>query len=220
LPTTAHIPALRALPSYEIRALSAHNANSAPAGELFGVGAVFSDYEQLLTQPDIDVVAITVKVHTVESSSPPALDAGKAVYCEWPLVRDLDDSRAMAALAPSRERLPSSGCRPAKRGRSSSSSSAPRRIRWRGLVNNHGGAVGPRQRRGPAQRLHARQDTGANLLTIAIGHSLDTLNCVLGEFTDLSALSDLRRPLITIEETGEQIVKTAADQIAIIGTLT
>jgi len=32
--------------------------------------------------------------------------------------------------------------------------------------------------------------------------------------------SDLRRPLITIEETGERIVKTAADQIAVIGTLT
>jgi predicted dehydrogenase len=46
---------------------------------------------------------------------------------------------------------------------------------------------------------------GASLLTI--GHSRDTLNYVLGEFTDLSALSDLRRPLITIEETGEQIVK-------------
>jgi hypothetical protein len=37
---TTHILALRALPSYEIRALSAHNADSArPAGELFGVGA-------------------------------------------------------------------------------------------------------------------------------------------------------------------------------------
>jgi predicted dehydrogenase len=33
-------------------------------------------------------------------------------------------------------------------------------------------------------------------------------------------VSDVRRPLITIEETGEQIVKTAADQIAVIGTLT
>jgi len=33
-------------------------------------------------------------------------------------------------------------------------------------------------------------------------------------------VSDLRRPLIRIEETGEQIVKTAADQIAVIGTLT
>jgi predicted dehydrogenase len=61
---------------------------------------------------------------------------------------------------------------------------------------------------------------GANVLTIAVGHSLDILNFVLGEFADLSALSDLRRPLITIEETGEQIAKAAADQIAVIGTLT
>src|SRR5205814_8678150 len=61
---------------------------------------------------------------------------------------------------------------------------------------------------------------GANLLTISVGHSLDILNHVLGEFADLSAVSDLRRPRITIEETGQQIVKTAADQIAVIGTLT
>jgi predicted dehydrogenase len=60
---------------------------------------------------------------------------------------------------------------------------------------------------------------GANVLTVAFGHSLDTLNYVLGEFADLSALSDLRRPLINIEGTGEQIVKTAPDQIAVIGTL-
>src|SRR2546430_9266434 len=60
---------------------------------------------------------------------------------------------------------------------------------------------------------------GANVLTFAVGHSLDILNYVLGEFSDLSAVSDLRRPLITIQETGEQIVKTAADQIAVIGTL-
>src|SRR6202795_1862661 len=61
---------------------------------------------------------------------------------------------------------------------------------------------------------------GANLLTIGVGHSLDILNYVLGEFAELSAVSDLRRPLITIEGTGKQIVKTAADQIAVIGTLT
>jgi predicted dehydrogenase len=54
---------------------------------------------------------------------------------------------------------------------------------------------------------------GANVLTIAVGHSLDILNYVLGEFEGLSAVSALRRPLITIEETGEQIVKSAADSI-------
>src|SRR6266850_6272456 len=60
---TAHIPALRALPNYEIRALSAHSAESARAvGEMFGVGAVFSDHEQLVSRQDVDVVAVTVKV--------------------------------------------------------------------------------------------------------------------------------------------------------------
>src|SRR5204863_2681209 len=60
---TAHIPALRALPNYEIRALSASNAGSArAAGEAFGVGASFADHEVLIARPDIDVVAVTVKV--------------------------------------------------------------------------------------------------------------------------------------------------------------
>ncbi len=35
---------------------------------------------------------------------------------------------------------------------------------------------------------------GANVLSIAVGHSLDTLNFVLGEFADLSAVSDRQHP--------------------------
>src|SRR5713226_8415022 len=97
---TAHIPALRALPNYEIRALSSHSAESArAAGEAFGIKAVFSNYERLVTQPDIDVVAVTVKAPHHRELVSAALAAGKAVYCEWPLGRDLDDARAMAALA-------------------------------------------------------------------------------------------------------------------------
>src|SRR5437899_4369955 len=97
---TAHIPALRALPNYEMAALSAHSAESArAAGQVFGVSAVFSDHEQLVTQPDVDVVAVTVKVPHHRQLVAAALAAGKAVYCEWPLGRDLDDARAMAALA-------------------------------------------------------------------------------------------------------------------------
>src|SRR6266566_3285546 len=97
---TAHIPALRALPNYEIRALSASNEDSArAAGEAFGVGAVFSDHEQLVTQPDIDVVTVTVRAPLHRELVSAALAAGKTVYCEWPLGRALDDARAMAALA-------------------------------------------------------------------------------------------------------------------------
>src|SRR5438034_4008150 len=100
---TAHIPALRALPNYESRALSGHSAESTrAAGELFGVRAAFSDPEQLVSQPEIDVVAVTVKVPHHRELVSAALAAGKAVYCEWPLGRNVDEARGLAALAAKR----------------------------------------------------------------------------------------------------------------------
>src|SRR3989440_258479 len=219
---TAHIPALRALPNYEIRALSAHNAESArAAGEVFGVSAVFSDHEQLVTQPDIDVVAVTVKAPLHREPVLSALAAGKAVYCEWPLGRDLDDARAMAALAAQQGARTVVGLQ----ARQAPAIDLVQELLGDGYVGEvlsttmvglsvAGGVIG----RPNAYMLD--KTNGANVLTIAVGHSLDILNHVLGEFVELSAVSDLRRPLITIEETAEQIVKTSADQVAVIGTLT
>src|SRR5881275_1925575 len=218
---TAHIPALRALPSYEIRALSAHNAESArAAGEAFGVSAVFSDHEQLVTQPDIDLVAVTVKVPHHRALVSAALSAGKAVYCEWPLGRDLDDARAMAALAAERGVRTVVGLQ----ARQAPAIEFIRELLGDGYVGEvlSTTMIGLSVPGDVVVRPNAYmldRANGATVLTIAVGHSLDILNHVLGEFADLSAVSDLRRPLITIEETGEQIVKTAADQIAVIGTL-
>ncbi len=218
---TAHIPALRALPNYEIAALSAHSAESArAAGEAFGVRAVFSDPEQLVTREDVDVVAVTVKVPHHRELVSAALAAGKAVYCEWPLGRDLDDARAMAALA-AEQGVPTVVGLQARQ--------APVIEFVRQLLRD--GYVGevlsttmvglsiPGDVVGQPNAYMLDKNNGANLLTVPFGHSLDLLNYVLGEFADLSAVSEIRRPLITIEETGERIVKTAADQIAVIGTL-
>src|SRR5213080_1557086 len=220
--TTAHIPALRALPNYEIAALSSQSAESArAAGKVFGVSAVFSDHKQLVTQPDIDVVAVTVKVPHHRELVSAAIAAGKAVYCEWPLGRDLDDARAMAALA-------------AKRGVRTVVGLQARQAPAIEFVQEllRDGYVGevlsttmvglsiPGDVVGQPNAYMLDKKNGANMLTIAVGHSLDLLSYVLGEFTDLSAVLNLRRPLITIGETGERIVKTAADQVAVIGTLT
>jgi predicted dehydrogenase len=219
---TAHIPALRALPNYEIRALSAHSAESArAAGEVFGVSAVFSDPELLVTQPDIDVVAVTVKVPHHRELVCAALAAGKAVYCEWPLGRDLDDARAMAALAAGQGARTAVGLQ----ARQAPAIEFARELLSDGYVGEvlsttmvglsvPGGVVGQ------PNAYMLDKANGANVLTVAVGHSVDTLNHVLGEFADLSAVSGLRRPVITIEETGEQVVKTAPDQVAVIGTLT
>jgi len=220
--TIAHIPALRALPNYEIRALSAHSAGSArAAGEVFGVSSAFSDHEQLVTQPDIDVVAVTVKVPLHRELVSAALAAGKAVYCEWPLGRDLDDARAMAALAAEQGVRTVVGLQ----ARQAPAIEFVQELLGDGYVGEvlSTTMVGLSVRGDVVVQPNAYmldQTNGANVLTVAVGHSLDILNYVLGEFADLSAVSDLRRPLITIEETGEQMVKTAADQIAVIGTLT
>jgi predicted dehydrogenase len=219
---SAHIPALRALQNYEIRGLSAHDALSArAAGEAFGVSAVFSDHEQLVAQPDIDVVAVTVKVPRHRELVSAALAAGKAVYCEWPLGRDLDDARSMAALAAEQEVRTVVGLQ----ARQAPAIEFVQRLLSDGYVGEvlsttMVGLSVPGDVVIQANAYMLDETNGANILTIAVGHSLDTLNHLLGEFADLSAVSDLRRPLITIEETGQQIVKTAADQIAVIGTLT
>ncbi len=218
---TAHIPALRALPNYEIRALSAHSAESArAAGEAFGVRPVFVDHEQLVTRPDIDVVAVTVKVPHHRALVSAALAAGKAVYCEWPLGRDLDDARAMAALAAQQGVRTVVGLQ----ARQAPAIEFVQQLLRDGYVGEvlsttMVGLSIPGDVVGQPNAYMLDKTNGANLLTVPLGHSLDILNYVLGEFADLSAVSDVRRPLITIEETGEQIVKTAADQIAVIGTL-
>src|SRR6266566_2102382 len=182
----AHIPALRALPNYQIRALSAHSAESArAAGEVFGVGAVFSDHEQLVAQPDIDVVAVTVKVPHHRQLVSAALAAGQGVRTVAGL-----QARQAPAVEFVQELL---------------------RGGYVGevLSTTMVGLSVPGDVVGQPNAYMLDQANGANLLTIAVGHSVDTLNHVLGEFADLSAVSDLRRPLITVEETGEQTVKTA-----------
>jgi len=220
--TTAHVPALRALPNYQIAALSAHNMESArAAGEAFGVSAVFTDHEQLVTQPDIDVVAVTVKVPHHRELVSAAIAAGKAVYCEWPLGRDLDDARAMAALAARRGVRTVVGLQ----ARQAPAIEFVQQLLRDGYVGQvlsttMVGLSIPGDVVGQPNAYMLDKTNGANLLTVPFGHSLDVLNYVLGEFADLSAVSDIRRPLITIEETREQMVKTAVDQIAVIGTLT
>src|SRR5881397_2430286 len=189
---TAHIPALRALPNYEIRALSAHSAESArTAGEVFGVGAVFSDHERMVTQPDIDVVAVTVRVPHHRELVSAAVAAGKAVYCEWPLGRDLDDARAMAALAAEH----GVGTVVGLQARQAPAIQFVQLLLSDGYVGEvlsstmvglsvAGDVVG----RPNAYMLD--EANGASVLTIAFGHSVDVLNHVLGEFADLSAVKD------------------------------
>src|SRR6266700_4602342 len=219
---TAHIPALRALPYYEVRALSATSPEAArAAGEAFGVAAVFSHHDELVAQPDVDVVAVTVKVPHHRALVSAALAAGKAVCCEWPLGRDLEEARAMATLAAEKGVRTVVGLQ----ARQAPAIEFVQELLSDGYVGEvlsttmiGVSVAGDVVVQPNVYMLDA--NNGANLLTVAVGHSLDSLNYDLGEFADLAAISAIRRPLITAEETREHITKTAVDQLAVIGTLT
>ena len=57
------------------------------------------NHQDLVNGAVVDVVAVTVKVPDHLELATAALDAGKAVCCEWPLGNGLAEAQILAALA-------------------------------------------------------------------------------------------------------------------------
>jgi predicted dehydrogenase len=84
----AHIPALHALPDFEITAVcTTRQASAEAAAKHFNIPLAFSDPAQLAQHPEVDLVTVCVKVPDHYQPVMAAIDAGKHVYCEWPLGR-------------------------------------------------------------------------------------------------------------------------------------
>src|SRR5437763_1539645 len=96
----AHIPALRALPQFEIVAVcTARQETAAAAARHYGVALAFSDPWELARHPGIDLVTLSVKVPDHFQPVMAAIDAGKHVYCEWPLGRNSEEAAQMLDAA-------------------------------------------------------------------------------------------------------------------------
>src|SRR5216117_3576225 len=202
----AHIPALKSLSDdFDITALSTSRRQSADAaGKLFGVPLAFDNHQDLVNSADVDVVAVTVKVpHHLELASA-ALEAGKAVYCEWPLGNGLKEAENLAALAKKKGVLAVAGLQ---------ARSAPSVAYVRDLIRQgHVGEVlsttliGSGMGWGPTVEpfnvyLNDRTN-GATMLSIAVGHTADALCYCLGEVRELSATMAIRRQTFAIAGTG------------------
>jgi predicted dehydrogenase len=85
----AHIPALQALPDFEITAVCTTRQDSAEvAARHYGVPLAFCDAKKLAQDPNVDLVTVSVKVPDHYLPVMAAIEAGKHVYCEWPLGRN------------------------------------------------------------------------------------------------------------------------------------
>jgi predicted dehydrogenase len=97
----AHVPALRALPeSYEIVGIAnTSQASAEAAAAATGVSKAFTNVAELLAAPEIDIVKVAVKVSHHFEVVKAAIEAGKHVYCEWPLGNGLAEAEELAKLA-------------------------------------------------------------------------------------------------------------------------
>jgi predicted dehydrogenase len=219
----AHIPALKSLSDdFEITALSTSRRESADAAsELFSVPFAFDNHHDLVNSAAVDVVAITVKVPYHLELATSALEAGKAVYCEWPLGNGLAEAETLAALARRKGLLAVAGLQ----ARSAPSVAFVRDLINQGYVGEVLSTVmvGSAMGWGPTVEsfnayLNDRSN-GATMLSIAVGHAADALCHCLGEIRELSATMTVRRKSFTIAETGECKPMTTEDQVCVSGLL-
>src|SRR5213595_65627 len=78
----AHVPALMALPDYELKAVcTAHPETAKASAAAFGAELAFYNFDEMVSRPDVDLVAVVVRVPGHRDLVVRALEAGKAVYC-------------------------------------------------------------------------------------------------------------------------------------------
>jgi predicted dehydrogenase len=214
----AHIPALQELPDFEISAVCTTRQDSADAAARhYGVPLAFCDAEKLARHPDVDLVTVSVKVPDHYVPVMAAIEAGKPVYCEWPLGRNTDEAARM------RDAANRKGVRHAVglQGQVSPAINYTKDLIADGYVGRVLSAtmIGCAPNWGPSidRAYQADFANGANLLTITGGHTIDALCCCLGEFRELAAFVVSQRDRIPVEETGELTAKTVPDQLVVNG---
>ncbi len=96
----AHIPALQALPEFAITAVCTTRQESADAAARhYGIPLAFADAGLLARHPEVDLITISVKVPDHYPPVMAAIEAGKHVYCEWPLGRNTEEATRMLDAA-------------------------------------------------------------------------------------------------------------------------
>jgi len=96
----AHLPALTALPEFEVVAVCTSHLDTArqTAGH-FDIPFAFDDVAAMVEHPDVDVVDVCIDVASHHAVVLQALRAGKHVVCEWPLGADLAESQELRDAA-------------------------------------------------------------------------------------------------------------------------
>jgi predicted dehydrogenase len=209
------------LPDFELKAVcTAHPETAKASAAAFGAGLAFDKFDDMVANRDVDLISVVVRVPGHRGLVVRALEAGKAVFCEWPLGADRAEAETMDNLA--RER----GLRTAVglQARSDPTLMYARELVQQGFIgevlsvslSSISQAV---TQRGIGRIWQGNRKNGANTLTIAAGHAIDALCFVVGEIDEVSARLDTRITEWHNTDTGETVAVDSPDWISLSGRL-
>ena len=217
----SHLPAAVASPEFELTGVCTTRMETAnESARQFGARLVFDNYQDILAHPDIEAVAVSLRVPAHYQITKDALNAGKHVFTEWPLGANIEEAEELAGLARSKGVQAVVGLQ---------ARAAPAILHMKELVED--GYVGEIMscsmrlvREGvlsrPSGRTWQQDDTlGATTLTIATGHSIDALRFVVGDFSHVSSVVTTECPQWLETDTQKLLDVTAPDNILISGRL-
>jgi len=217
----SHLPAIQTSSDVELTAVCTTRADSAEAArQAWGARLAFDDYRKMIASPEIDAVAVVVRVPSHYAPTKAALEAGKHVYCEWPLGRTTAEAVELAALAKEKRLVTVVGLQ---------ARANPALIHMKELVE--AGFVGEimavhvsLMREGvlsrPSHRTWQRDaELGANTLTIANGHTVDAMRFVTGDFGRFSAVVTTQAKQWLDTGTNTWLDVTSPDNVLISGRL-
>ncbi len=217
----AHAPALKGMPDTELYAVcTAHADTAQAAADKLGVMRAYGNDKELNADTQVEVVAVAVRVPAHYQLTKKAIEAGKHVFCEWPLGANTKEAEDLAALARKRNVRTTVGLQ----RRASPAYLYMRELIQQGYVGEvlavnmtlMGSGVLTR----PSDRTWQRDVTlGANTLTITFGHVFDAMCLVVGELTELSAIVSTQVPQWFETDTKKYVNVTSPDNIAVQGRL-
>ena len=214
----SHVPAVNALPGVKLASVATLDEESArEAAEAFGAERWFSDPLAMIDDDRIDVITIAVNVPAHRKLVLAALNAGKAVYCEAPLGRNVAEAEEMASAAGSLHTAIGLQGRHNPAVRRAAELIASGKIGRPLSASVVSTTVGFGPEMPSSYDIFNKKSSGADLLTITAGHTMDTLEAVLGPVMEVDARTETVWPVVRLADTGEQSSRETADHVGLVG---
>jgi predicted dehydrogenase len=218
----AHIPAVMALPEAELVAVcTAREETARRAQQRTGAPLAFWDYESMVRSADIDLVTVAVRISLHHPIVMAALQAGKHVFCEWPLALNPAQAAEMCQLARAQRVVHAVGTQARfspgiMYGKALMDESYVGKPLLYHMTHFLSGATAPR----PSHRWWSmRAEEGGGAILIALGHALDVVRWYLGEVEAVCGAVQTLVPETRFADTGEVVRVDAIDTVACMARL-